>query len=168
MFPDAKLHFFDPDADQPMGPEDADFVFVPDTMLAHTRPERLDLAINMVSFQEMTAVQVDGYVRHAHELGARYLYSLNRDRSPYNPQMTSVREIIGQAYWPQHVEVLPGVQYTQMLHVAPPQPVSIGDRAHGQARKAAAKSAAKKLKKSATKKPDLGYKHLVGWRRMDP
>ena len=123
----------------------------------------------MVSFQEMTTrSRSTATSSHAHELGARYLYSLNRDRSPYNPQMTSVREIIGQAYWPQHVEVLPGVQYTQMLHVAPPQPVSIGDRAHGQARKAAAKSAAKKLKKSATKKPDLGYKHLVGWRRMDP
>lgn len=155
-FPDARLHFFDPDADEPMGPPDADFVFVPNTHLDETRPERLDLAINMVSFQEMTSEQVGQYVRHAFELEAPYLYSLNRDRSPYNPQLTSVREIIAETYWPQEISVLPGVQYTQMLS-KPPVPTPM-------AKKLTLK-ALDKSKKKTSKKPDLGYRHVIGWRR---
>lgn len=160
-FPEAKLHFYDPDAEEPLGPPDADFVFVPNTFLNETRPSSLALAINMVSFQEMTAEQVHGYVHHAYELGAPYLYSLNRDRSPYNPQMTNVRDIIAKWYWPQQVEVLPGVQYTQL---PPAKPGSKAVSLAAQAGKKAKKSAAKK----SANKPDLGYKHVVGWRRTFP
>jgi hypothetical protein len=153
LFPEAKVHFFSPE--DPMGPEDADFVFAPNTFLVETRPPRLDLSINMVSYQEMTADQVDAYVKHAFDLGAPYLYSLNRDRSPYNDQITSVREIIGRYFWPQQVEVLPGVQYTQML----PRPEAGSARARKLALKAAGRA------KKVSKKPDLGYKHVIGWRR---
>jgi putative sugar O-methyltransferase len=147
-FPDAKLHFFDPD--DPLGPPDADFVFVPNTFLAETRPAKLDLAMNTVSFQEMTAEQVQDYVGHAHALGAPYLYSLNRDRSPYNPQMTSVREILSQWYWPQETPVLPGIQYTQMLPKLP----AGGVRALLAARKP-----------GKAKGEEFSYRHVVGWRR---
>ncbi|WP_169542058.1 putative sugar O-methyltransferase [Solirubrobacter soli] len=155
-FPDAKLHFFDPDhPDGPLGPPDADFVFVPNTFLDQTRPPRLDLAMNTVSFQEMTADQVAGYVRHAHELGAPYLYSLNRDRSPYNPQMTSVRDLISPYYWPQETTVLPGIQYTQMLPKLPA----------GGVRALLAQAASRTLGKPG--KEEFGYRHVVGWRRVD-
>jgi putative sugar O-methyltransferase len=152
-FPDAKLHFFDPaHPDGPLGPPDADFVFVPNTFLGDTRPAKLDLALNTVSFQEMTKEQVEDYVSHAHALGASYLYSLNRDRSPYNPQMTSVREILSRWYWPQELSVLPGIQYTQMLPKLPP----------GGVRALLAGAASRKLGKG---KEEFGYRHVVGWRR---
>jgi putative sugar O-methyltransferase len=154
-FPDAKLHFFDPDhPDGPLGPPDSDFVFVPNTFLDETRPARLDLALNTVSFQEMTAAQVEAYVAHAHDLGAPFLYSLNRDRSPYNPQMTSVREILSRWYWPQETTVLPGIQYTQML----PKLSAAGLRA-------LLADAGRKVGKPG--KEEFGYRHVVGWRRAN-
>ena len=51
------------------------------------KPERLDLTINMVSFQEMTDAQADAYVAKAHELNCPFVYSLNRDKSAYNPEI---------------------------------------------------------------------------------
>ena len=53
---------------------DLDFIFLPNTALAELRPERLDLTINMVSFQEMTDAQVAAYVRRAFDLKCPFLY----------------------------------------------------------------------------------------------
>jgi hypothetical protein len=124
--------------------ENADFVFVPHTRLDLVRPARLDLAINMVSFQEMTTAQVERYAAHAFEVGCPYFYSLNRDRSPYNPDLTNVREILSAHFWLHEVEVLP-VSYTKMLD----QP-------------------GKRLKRPKALAPaDLDYRHVVGWRREE-
>ena len=43
---------------------------MPNYALEDVAPPRIDLAVNMVSFQEMTTDQVEGYVRHASERGA--------------------------------------------------------------------------------------------------
>jgi hypothetical protein len=91
-----------------------DFIFVPNTALAQMTPGRLDLAINMVSFQEMTGAQVAAYVGRAHALGCPFLYSLNRDKSAYNREIESVSEIVSRFYWPREVDVLP-VPYQKML-----------------------------------------------------
>ena len=91
----------------------------------------------------MTDAQVRAYVRHAYDLGCPYLYSLNRDRSPYNKELTSVSQIIGESYWPHEIPVLP-VSYTKM-----PEKVS-----------------ADKLKKPERATSDREYRHIVGWRRM--
>ena len=56
------------------------------------KPERLDLTVNMVSFQEMTEAQADAYVAKAHALNCPFVYSLNRDKSAYNPEITSVSD----------------------------------------------------------------------------
>jgi hypothetical protein len=112
MFPDARVEFVQHASSE--FPADADFVFVPHTLTDTIRPAHLDLAVNMVSFQEMTSEQVRDYVRHAHALEAQHLYSLNRDRSPYNPELRSVREVIGEYFWPHELEILP-VPYTKML-----------------------------------------------------
>ena len=74
--------------------------------------------INMVSFQEMTTLQVEAYVRRAYELGCPYFYSLNRDRSRHNQELSNVRSVIGQYYWPHGIDVLP-VSYTKMLNEDP-------------------------------------------------
>ena len=95
-----------------------DFIFLPHTALAELTPERLDLTINMVSFQEMTDAQVAAYVGHAHALNCPFVYSLNRDKSAYNPEIESVSEVISRFYWPREVSVLP-VPYTKMLGEQP-------------------------------------------------
>ncbi len=119
-FPDAKVRFYGEVAPQETFNDwrDLDFIFLPDTFHAAARPEQVDLMINMVSFQEMTTQQVEGYVRHAFELECPYLYSLNRDRSHHNQELSNVRSIIGQYYWPHGIDVLP-VSYTKMLDADP-------------------------------------------------
>lgn len=148
LFPDARAVF---DGEGPSGGlpadwEDADFVFVPNTRLDVVRPRRLDLTINMVSFQEMTTAQVESYAAHAFALGCPFLYSLNRDRSPYNPDLTNVREILGELFWLHEVEILP-VSYTKMLDHP-------GKRAKRPKALAAAADSG------------LDYRHVVGWRRQ--
>jgi hypothetical protein len=93
---------------------DYDFIFMPNTALAELAPERVDLTINMVSFQEMTDEQVTAYVSRAHALGSPFLYSLNRDRSAYNRELESVSAIVSRFYWPREIEVMP-VAYTKPL-----------------------------------------------------
>jgi hypothetical protein len=75
----------------------------------------------MVSFQEMTTQQVETYVRRAHALDCQYLYSLNRDRSHHNRELSNVRSILSQYYWPREVPMLP-VSYTKMLDANPDMP----------------------------------------------
>ncbi len=57
------------------------------TSLDEMKPERLDLTVNMVSFQEMTEAQVAALRRRAYALNCPFLYSLNRDKSAYNPEI---------------------------------------------------------------------------------
>jgi hypothetical protein len=119
-FPQAKVRFWGEEPAERMFANwrDYDFIFMPNTALAELQPERLDLAINMVSFQEMTDEQVDGYVARAHALGCPFLYSLNRDKGSYNRQLESVSAIVSRYYWPREIPVLP-VAYTKMLGEAP-------------------------------------------------
>jgi hypothetical protein len=72
----------------------------------------------MVSFQEMTQEQVTAYVRHAYEVGARFLYSLNKEKSTYNRELESVSAIIDRYYWPRKIDVL-HVPYQKMLDAKP-------------------------------------------------
>lgn len=115
-FPDARCAFA---GDLPLAElvsrwAEFDFVFLPNTALDETALPRLDLTVNMVSFQEMTTAQVDAYVRKANDLHCALLYSLNRERSGYNPELTSVSEIIGRYYWLREIKVMP-VGYQKML-----------------------------------------------------
>jgi hypothetical protein len=93
---------------------DYDFVFIPHGAFPSVDPFWIDLAINMVSFQEMTSAQVQTYVDGLFALGCPALYSLNRDRSSYNSELTSVCEIIASRYRLEEIEVLP-VPYTKLV-----------------------------------------------------
>jgi hypothetical protein len=119
-FPEAKVCFW---GEEPIERtfehwRDYDFIFMPHTALPALTPDRLDLAINMVSFQEMTQEQVTNYVSRAHALNCRLLYSLNRDRSQYNPELESVSAIVSRFYWPHEVPVL-DVPYTKWIGDTP-------------------------------------------------
>jgi len=122
-FPQARVRFFgEVPADRLFDDwQQFDFIFIPDTFHHIVRPERVDLTINMVSFQEMTSAQVSGYVQRAWELNSPFLYSLNRDRSNYNNELVSVRECIGRHFWPREYTVLP-VGYQKMLDEEPGPP----------------------------------------------
>jgi putative sugar O-methyltransferase len=106
-FPSARMLFAgsedDPGADSWT---DFDFVFVSNARTELVRPPRLDLTANMVSFQEMTSEQVEAYVSHAAAAGCPVLYSLNRERSLYNPALSGVTAILSRYYEPREVEVL--------------------------------------------------------------
>jgi hypothetical protein len=104
-FPNARLVFQGERERVPWG--EADFVFVPHSDLEGISPPRIDLVVNMVSFQEMTDAQVSAYVDRAGELGAPRLYSLNRERSTYNPELSGVRRILERRYDVAEVDVLP-------------------------------------------------------------
>jgi hypothetical protein len=112
LFPDASVHFCtDGDVNDWLR---HDFVFVPSTALAAVTPPRLDLVVNMVSFQEMTTEQVRAYSEHAHALEAPFVYSLNRERSNYNPELDGVGAILSERFWLHELKLLP-VSYQQML-----------------------------------------------------
>jgi putative sugar O-methyltransferase len=94
--------------------ESLDFVFVSHTFLEKFQPPKIDLTVNMVSFQEMTSAQVDAYVQKAASLKSRFLYSLNRKKSKYNTEIEDVDSILAKYFVITPVEILP-VSYNQML-----------------------------------------------------
>jgi hypothetical protein len=52
----------------------------------------------MASFQEMTTAQVESYVKKINFWGCPDLYSINRDHSPNNPELTTVSSVLGNYY----------------------------------------------------------------------
>ena len=137
LFPEARLLFCTgPDETALEGWREADFVFVPHTRADLVRSLSLDLTVNMVSFQEMTEAQVHGYARLAAEAGCLWLYSLNRERSPYNTELVSVSAALGDYYDLADVRVL-DTDYTSALRKAP------------------------KANRTSAPSP-LGYRHKVG------
>jgi hypothetical protein len=156
LFPGARAAFLGADESAvDLGGEDApDFLFVPHTDYAKLPAFPLDLTVNMVSFQEMTTEQVDAYVRQTYERDCRFLYSLNRDRSFYNPELTSVRSIMERYYWLHEIPILE-VGYSKML-----------DRRGAEGALKKARQKAGKAKRRLEGSPDLEYKHVVGWKRV--
>ncbi len=149
LFGDATFRFHvDGEAHDPE-PGDVDFEFIPADAIEAYRPDRLDLTIDMVSFQEMTTAQVRRYAAHAHELGSECIYSLNRDRSRYNAELSSVRSILDESYWLYEIGVM-DVPYTKML---PREP---------------ARRRRTPLPRRASRRPksENSYRHIVGWPRL--
>jgi hypothetical protein len=139
VFPQAKVLFARPGDAGLEGWREADFVFVPHTRAALVRDLPLDLLVNMVSFQEMTDAQVRGYAALAASAGCPLLYSLNRERSPYNTEIVSVSDALAEHYRLTEVPVL-DTDYTSATK-KPPKAVRM------------------------TQRSELGYRHLVG--RLD-
>jgi hypothetical protein len=68
------------------------------------------------------------------------MYSLNRDHSFYNRELSSVSEIVDRRYWPHEIPVL-DMEYTQTTP------------------KKAANDPGRDLR--------MRYRHVIGWRRVD-
>jgi putative sugar O-methyltransferase len=122
--PNARVAFWD-GISHPQLAVGLDFLFVASAELRTLPLERVDLVVNIASFEEMTSDQVREYVDWAHEREAPYLYSLNRDRSPLNVELTSVRDVVRTRYWPMEIAVLP-VAYDEMLPRSRPDKPRVG------------------------------------------
>jgi hypothetical protein len=179
VFPGAKTRFWEPGGEDVLEDwQDVDFVFCPSGGFSELRPPRIDLALNMVSFQEMTDEQVRGYVAWLFDQGCPLLYSLNRERSIYNRQISSVSELLEPYYRLQEV-VMP-VSYGETLEAFEESP----KKAQTKARQQKYERAKAKLPKLAPEerrareiqlmekealqraKHEHRYKHLVGWKRL--
>ena len=95
-----------------------DVVFVP-----HTRTHELpgfapSLLVNIASFQEMRADQVAAYLDLAAKAGCPRVYSLNREHSAHNDELSSVSAILGRDYVVQDVTLL-DTDYTSAMKKAP-------------------------------------------------
>lgn len=98
LFPTAKIRFWQQDGSTFDRWEETDFVFIPAQEADALHQVRSDLLVNLVSFQEMTARQVEAYIRLAASIGCPAIYSLNRDRSPHNEEIDRVSAILARRY----------------------------------------------------------------------
>lgn len=108
LFPEAKTLFLAGGSKSPpyYPITDYDFVFVPHFAWPRLDFDKPDLMINMVSFQEMTNMQVEQYVKKAADWGIRDLYSMNRDRSRHNKELGMVSTILNKYYTTNEIRVL--------------------------------------------------------------
>ncbi|MBI4886454.1 MAG: hypothetical protein HY824_05140 [Acidobacteria bacterium] len=70
--------------------------------------------VNVASFQEMTDAQVDAYASLSAAAGCPALYSLNRERSRHNTQLTGISQALSRACDLRTVDVL-DTDYTQAM-----------------------------------------------------
>ncbi len=103
VFPDAKILTVDGTRESVENLNKAnlkeyDFIFIPHYVWNELKFSRPDLIINRASFQEMKAGEVESYVGKSKSWGVPVIYSMNRDRSPHNPEMTSVSAILANFY----------------------------------------------------------------------
>jgi hypothetical protein len=105
-----------------------DFLFLPAHAVSRLPIPAAELAVNLASFQEMTSAQVKEYVDKLADSGCPRLYSLNRDRSRYNPELSTVTEILETRYRVERLDVL-DVPYT-VLGSKPPKEPAAADYRH--------------------------------------
>lgn len=94
--------------------DQTDFLFLPAHAFGRLPIPAADLAVNLASFQEMTTQHVTGYVNRLADSGCRQVYSLNRDRSRYNEELSTVTELLESRYRVERLDVL-DVPYTVLV-----------------------------------------------------
>lgn len=90
-----------------------DFIFIPYYLWHDLKFTPPDLIVNMVSFQEMTSSQVEGYIKKSSSWGVKKIYSLNRDRSPNNTQLATVSSILKKYFHIKNIGLFK-LQYLQL------------------------------------------------------
>jgi hypothetical protein len=110
VFPNSKMIMIENKV--PPRLQDYDFVFIPHFLQNNLTLTNFNAVINMVSFQEMTSSQVEEYVQMAVRLKSDFLYSLNRDRSHHNNELSTVSSILKKFGKVEEIRIL-DLQYTQ-------------------------------------------------------
>ncbi|KGA20893.1 hypothetical protein GM51_4815 [freshwater metagenome] len=88
-----------------------DLVFCDHTVKELLKIDKVDLVINMVSFQEMTSEQIRNYALWAQSLNTDFFYSHNREKSKHNNELDSVSKNLSILGMYKKIQVLP-VDYT--------------------------------------------------------
>lgn len=116
LFPKAHALFVEggPESPREIIPDIYDFIFVPHFFWDKLRIPNAHLLVNMASFQEMTTVQVEAYLRKAREMKVPYVYSWNRDHSPNNPELTTVSSVMAKYFTVRPNEVF-GAEKTETV-----------------------------------------------------
>lgn len=94
VFPSAKI-FISDGREKKFNANDYDFAFFPYYLWNELDFARPNLVINTVGFQEMSTAQISNYAQKTKEWGCPYIYSMNRDRSPYNFELSTVSGVLG-------------------------------------------------------------------------
>lgn len=149
LFPQSKSFIYGEGESFPSEHQAYDFIFLPHFYFPRLNLTGVDLAINTVSFQEMTSAQVTAYARQLAEFHCAHLYSLNRDRSPHNAELTAVSEILRNYYRLTEITVL-DAPYTMLA-----APTENG-------MKGRAKTFARKLLSARHTEAAYRYRHLAG------
>ncbi|SME99211.1 putative sugar O-methyltransferase [Tistlia consotensis] len=165
LFPDAKVAFATGPEALPAGSwAEHDFVFLPAALAGTLRPDHLDLAINTLSFQDMTAEQVSGWIATLAALDCPQLYSLNR-RAPADPDagagVGDLHPLFEQAYWVNEVALLDG-PFTDLGARA------FKDKAGEQLGGAAPVDSSRPGQKAVSgggPQDGSGYRHVVAWKK---
>jgi len=97
-FPDKSFGFFG--SKDYKGTED--IIFVTAGQFASWKTSKIDLAINLVSFQEMTDLQVKCYSEELTSKNTTVLYSHNKQKSRNNSELSSVNKHFDN--WPERTE----------------------------------------------------------------
>ncbi len=156
LFPAGKFFIFGEDGTAQL-PDDMscfDFIFLPANSLNLLTCEmHIDLAINMVSFQEMTRKQVDNYASTLAKIKCPLIYSHNRNINPHNSELETLSDILDKYYLLEEIQVLE-VPYTQFEK----------STQHKPAFRVELKNWMTNLVKGrkSSEIPISGYRHLVG------
>jgi putative sugar O-methyltransferase len=107
IFPEQSKRFIE---DFTIDPKE-DLVFCAHTLLNSLKLTKVDLVINMVSFQEMTGSQIEEYAKWAKRSKTKFFYSHNKEKSKHNHQIRSIYDHLQILGVKNKIDVLP-VDYT--------------------------------------------------------
>ncbi len=107
VFPELKVGYFG--SKTFTGQED--IIFMVPNQFPLWEPKRIDLAVNLVSFQEMTTEQVSNYSNQLKSKFCSVLYSYNKSKSENNAEIQSVDNCLSNWDYSQSIKLL-NVDYT--------------------------------------------------------
>ena len=109
-FPNKKVKLFNYEAEST---QDCDFLLIPNTEFDKYKGN-IDGAINICSFQEMTSNQVSDYVETLHNMGAKFIYSLNRNLNKNNLALERpISDHISEKYTVEKIDIIK-IPYTEL------------------------------------------------------
>ncbi len=109
LFPQARVRFWqDPSNGQDLWQawEDVDFVFAPERAVPTLQPPQLDLTIDLLTLQLMSAARAQAHVQRAFDLDCRYFSSfssLEAEGNASDVKPPSLRQALERWYWPHPV-----------------------------------------------------------------
>lgn len=122
LFPSKKFLIWDENlSKEKIDITEYDFVFCPSHKIEFLNKQNINHVINMVSFQEMKTENVEYYSNWIKGNNIENLYSLNRDRSKHNTELTTVTEILQKNFDISHIHLI-DEQYTNIKKINDKKP----------------------------------------------